>query len=88
MISAGLHSDEICFHWKFLGNCWIWDTQLPTKVLSRFGGVLIHARVIVVSDLNCADSICIFRADMTMRVSFDRKRHAHSSSLGIVMSNT
>ncbi|GBM56962.1 hypothetical protein AVEN_224874-1 [Araneus ventricosus] len=65
MISAGLHYDGICFHWKSLVNCWIWDTRLQTKVLRRFGEVLIHARAIVESDHNCTDSICIFRADMT-----------------------
>ncbi|GFY77161.1 uncharacterized protein TNIN_146251 [Trichonephila inaurata madagascariensis] len=36
--SAGLTSDEICFHWKSLDNCWICDTRLPAKVLSWFGG--------------------------------------------------
>ncbi|GFY37434.1 uncharacterized protein TNIN_26921 [Trichonephila inaurata madagascariensis] len=85
-ISAELFSDEIGFHWKSLDNYWICDTRLPTKVVIWFGGVLIHTRAIVESDHNCKDSICIFRADMTLRVSFDRRRHAHSLSLGIAMS--
>ncbi|GFY69887.1 uncharacterized protein TNIN_252571 [Trichonephila inaurata madagascariensis] len=36
--SAGLIFDEICFHWKSLDNCWIYDIRLPTKVFSWFGG--------------------------------------------------
>ncbi|GFY08660.1 uncharacterized protein TNCV_810931 [Trichonephila clavipes] len=83
--SVGLTSDKLCFHWKSLDNCLIYDSRLLTKVLSWFGGVLIQAKVIVESDHNYTASICLFRADMTLRVSFDR-RHAQSSSLGIVKS--
>ncbi|GFR18739.1 hypothetical protein TNCT_307241 [Trichonephila clavata] len=33
--SEGLHSEEMCRHWKSFDNCWIWETLLATNVFSK-----------------------------------------------------